>query len=83
VVFIILFWLTYLPTASYCCCCCVCSQLGLLYSTGLGVVIALGRHVIPVVFTTDAAVRTCTAALLPIIALFEPVCGLVFVFDGT
>lgn len=47
---------------------------------GLGVV--LGRGVIPLAFTEDAAVRAPLAAALLVVGLSTPVSGLVFVLDG-
>ncbi|KAG5175305.1 mate-domain-containing protein [Tribonema minus] len=57
-------------------------QLGLIFATALGVLLAAGRHAIPRVFTNDPAVIAAAAAALPIFALCEPLCGLVFVWDG-
>lgn len=56
------------------------------WGVGFGVVLAavilLLRPWIPVVFTTDPTVRDQIAAVLIVVALLQPIAGVVFVLDG-
>lgn len=55
---------------------------GLWCGVGLGVLLAVGHRVIPMVFTTDPQVRDAIAVGLLVVALSQPVSGVVFVLDG-
>jgi len=48
----------------------------------LGALVLAGHELLPALFTTDPAVRSALAAALVIVALSQPVSGVVFVLDG-
>ena len=48
----------------------------------LGLLVLAGHRLVPVLFTTDPAVRRLLAGVLLIAAVWQPVCGMVFVLDG-
>ena len=58
----------------------------LRWGAGAGVVfgalVLAGHELLPALFTTDPAVRSALAAALVIVALSQPVSGVVFVLDG-
>jgi putative MATE family efflux protein len=55
---------------------------GVLAGLVLGAALALARTLLPLAFTADPQVRTALATALLVVALQQPVCGLVFVLDG-
>ena len=48
----------------------------------LGALVLAGHELLPALFTTDPAVRSALAAALVVVALSQPVSGVVFVLDG-
>lgn len=48
----------------------------------LGLLVALARPLIGPLFTSDPAVRDALASALLVVAVAQPVCGIVFVLDG-
>lgn len=58
-------------------------QLGLVFGGVIGALMTVFAQQIPRIFTNDPAVIATAAAVLPILAAFEPVCGLVFVWVST
>jgi len=60
----------------------VMTRWGFVSGVILGVVLAAGHRVIPVLFTTDPQVRTLLASVLLVAAVWQPVNGIVFVLDG-
>jgi putative MATE family efflux protein len=57
-------------------------RLGLIAGTGLGVVTAALAFWMPVLFTSDAAVRQAAAVALLVATLTQPLAALAFVLDG-
>jgi putative MATE family efflux protein len=57
-------------------------QWGLACGAVLGVLVVAARPLIGPVFSDDPAVRHALAAALLVVALAQPVCGVVFVLDG-
>ena len=55
---------------------------GVLGGTVLGAVVLALHQVLPPLFTPDAAVQQALAAALVVVALSQPLSGLVFVLDG-
>jgi Na+-driven multidrug efflux pump len=57
-------------------------RLGLLSGVVTGVLLAAVAPVLGGLFTPDPAVRELLAEVLLVAAVFQPVCGVVFVLDG-
>ncbi len=57
-------------------------QWGLVAGIGLGILVAVTEPVVVTLFTSDAEVRALLGTVLLVIALHQPVSGLVFVLDG-
>ncbi len=57
-------------------------QWGLLCGAGLGIAVSAAHTLVGPVFTADPAVRHALASALLVVALVQPVCGVVFVLDG-
>ncbi len=57
-------------------------ELSILFGAVLGVAIFASRHLLPLLFTNDPEVRDLLAAVLVIIAVMQPVAGIVFALDG-
>jgi putative MATE family efflux protein len=57
-------------------------QWGLWAGVVLGALLLLARPAYVPLFTTDQAVRDLLSQVLVVAALFQPVCGVVFVLDG-
>jgi putative MATE family efflux protein len=57
-------------------------QWGLVAGIALGIVVALARSVVVPLFTSDPAVQQTVATVLLVIAVHQPVSGVVFVLDG-
>jgi Na+-driven multidrug efflux pump len=55
---------------------------GVLAGAALAVVVAALRWAYVPLFSPDVAVREQLAAVLVVVALFQPVCGVVFTLDG-
>jgi Na+-driven multidrug efflux pump len=55
---------------------------GLLCGVALGVLLVLARPLVVPLFTSDADVQQLLGTVLLVIALHQPVSGLVFVLDG-
>ena len=55
---------------------------GVWGGAGLGLLVLLVHTVLPDLFTSDPAVRTALSAALVVVALSQPVAGVVFVLDG-
>ena len=55
---------------------------GLVGGTALAVVVIVSRPIMVPLFTSDAGVQDLLATVLLVIALHQPVSGLVFVLDG-
>lgn len=60
----------------------IMTRWGVLGGLVLTVVMLLVHQVVPVLFTTDEAVRTVIAAGLIVVALSQPINGYAFVLDG-
>ncbi|HEX5368328.1 MAG TPA: MATE family efflux transporter [Dehalococcoidia bacterium] len=57
-------------------------ELSILFGAVLGVAIFATRHLLPLLFTNDPEVRSLLAAVLLIVAVMQPVAGIVFALDG-
>jgi putative MATE family efflux protein len=57
-------------------------QWGAACGTALGLLVVLARPLIGPMFSSDPQVRHALAAALLVVALAQPVCGVVFVLDG-
>jgi Na+-driven multidrug efflux pump len=57
-------------------------QWGLWSGAVLGLLVLLARPLVPGLFDADPQVTELLLALLWPVALFQPVCGIVFVLDG-
>ncbi len=57
-------------------------QWGIASGVVIGLVLAVSRPLVAPLFTTDPAVRSELMTVLLVAALFQPVCGVVFVLDG-
>lgn len=57
-------------------------QWGIWSGIGLGVLVVLARPLLPGLFDADPQVAEQLLAVLWPVALFQPVCGVVFVLDG-
>lgn len=57
-------------------------RLGLFSGVATGVLLAAAAPVLGVLFTPDAEVRELLTQVLLVAAVFQPVCGVVFVLDG-
>lgn len=57
-------------------------QLGVALGTVFVVVLMAGINNVPGIFTSDVAVRAMVKKTFPIMAVIQPINGLVFVFDG-
>jgi len=55
---------------------------GLIVGTLIAILLALGRNLVPRVFTSDAAVLAALASIWPLIWASQPLNALVFVWDG-
>ncbi|MGL5858219.1 MAG: MATE family efflux transporter [Angustibacter sp.] len=55
---------------------------GVWCGIALGVLLAAGHQALPALFTTDPAVQRALAAALLVVALLQPLSGLVFALDG-
>ncbi|MEU6716937.1 MATE family efflux transporter [Nonomuraea sp. NPDC046802] len=58
------------------------TQWGLWSGSALGLLVIAARPVLPGVFDADPAVTELLLALMWPVAVFQPVCGIVFVLDG-
>ena len=57
-------------------------EISVLFGALLGVAIFATRHLLPLLFSDDPAVRDLLAAVLVVIAVMQPVAGIVFALDG-
>jgi putative MATE family efflux protein len=57
-------------------------EWGIAVGVVLGVLVVLSRPLFLPLFTSDAAVRGAALPALVIVALSQPICGVVFVLDG-
>ncbi|MFJ4687863.1 MATE family efflux transporter [Streptomyces sp. NPDC088789] len=57
-------------------------EWGLAVGLGLGVLVVLARPLLLPLFTSDAAVKDTALPALIVVALTQPLCGVVFVLDG-
>ena len=57
-------------------------QWGVSCGAGLGLLVVLARPLIGPMFSSDPAVRHALASALLVVAVSQPVCGVVFVLDG-
>jgi putative MATE family efflux protein len=57
-------------------------QWGLVCGAALGLLVILVRPLVGPLFSSDPAVRHALASALLVVALTQPVCGVVFVLDG-
>jgi putative MATE family efflux protein len=57
-------------------------EWGILTGVALGLLVLLARPLLPGLFIQDAEVRSLLLALLVVVAVLQPVCGIVFVLDG-
>lgn len=63
----------------------VCRRMvewGIVVGVALGVLVVLARPVLLPLFTSDSAVKDTAWPALVIVALSQPICGIVFVLDG-
>ncbi|WP_443057084.1 MATE family efflux transporter [Streptomyces sp. NBC_00669] len=57
-------------------------QWGLVCGAALGLLVVLARPLVGPLFSSDPAVRHALASALLVVAVAQPVCGVVFVLDG-
>jgi putative MATE family efflux protein len=57
-------------------------QWGAVCGAGLGLLVVLARPLVGPLFSSDPDVRHALASALLVVALTQPVCGVVFVLDG-
>ncbi|WP_430393237.1 MATE family efflux transporter [Actinacidiphila reveromycinica] len=57
-------------------------QWGLMCGAALGLLVVLARPLVGPLFSSDPAVRHALGAALLVVAVAQPVCGVVFVLDG-
>lgn len=57
-------------------------QLVVMLGCSFVVILMMGLNTVPGVFTKDPAVRAMVAKTFPLMAMIQPINGLVFVFDG-
>lgn len=60
----------------------IMSRWGIYFGIATGVFLIATSWVFPMIFTTDAGIQHLTTMGLWILALSQPLCGLVFVLDG-
>ncbi|MBG0853937.1 MATE family efflux transporter [Streptomyces spinoverrucosus] len=57
-------------------------QWGVVVGLGLGVLVVVARPAFLPLFTSDSAVKDAALPALLVVALSQPICGVVFVLDG-
>ncbi len=57
-------------------------EMGVLFGTGVAIVVIATRTVLPSLFSDDAAVRQLAGTVLLVVGLLQPLAATVFVLDG-